>query len=290
MAGWCQLKASHRSEEKRVSEPRPLNRSHIPAECQDEPLIEMVDIVKTFRTGAGEFQALRGVTVCFQRGEFVGVVGKSGSGKSTLVNMLAGIDHPTSGRVRVGQTLIHQLNESQMSVWRGRNLGIVFQFFQLLPMLTLLENVLLPMDFANLIPPAERQARAWQLLDMVGLADFSEQLPAAVAGGQQQCAAIARALANDPPIIIADEPTGNLDARTAETVFDIFLGLARTGKTIIMVTHDDQLASRTARRLEIVDGVLSDPALPQPAALAQVGNGRHSTSGNGHPPRRSRLT
>jgi putative ABC transport system ATP-binding protein len=221
-----------------------------------DPLIEMRDIVKVFKTGAGDFTALNGVDVCFFEGEFVCVVGKSGSGKSTLVNMLTGIDHPTRGTVRVSDTLIHQLSEGRMSIWRGRNLGIVFQFFQLLPMLSIMENIMLPMDFAKSIPFKEREARAMELLELVGLEDYAHELPAEVSGGQQQSAAIARALANDPPIIIADEPTGNLDSRSADAVFEVFTELAGQGKTIIMVTHDSSLARRTGRMLLLSDGEL----------------------------------
>jgi putative ABC transport system ATP-binding protein len=221
-----------------------------------KPLIEMRDIVKVFRTGAGDFTALNGVDVCFYEGEFVSVVGKSGSGKSTLVNMLTGIDHPTAGTVRVGENYIHQLSEGQMSIWRGINLGIVFQFFQLLPMLSLLENLMLPMDFAKVIPFQERELRAMVLLEMVGLKEHAHDLPAEISGGQQQSAAVARALANDPPIVIADEPTGNLDSRSADAVFKIFSELAEQGKTIIMVTHDSSLAKRTGRMLLLSDGEL----------------------------------
>ncbi|HEX6304249.1 MAG TPA: ABC transporter ATP-binding protein [Anaerolineales bacterium] len=220
------------------------------------PLIEMRDIVKVYKTGAGDFPALKNINVCFFESEFVSVVGKSGSGKSTLANMITGIDHPTCGSVRINGTLVHKLNESQMSVWRGRNLGIVFQFFQLLPMLSLLENVMLPMDFCNVYEPAEREKRAMDLLALVGVQDLADQLPAAVSGGQQQSAAVARALANDPPIIIADEPTGNLDSRSADSVFQIFIDLARQGKTILMVTHDQVLAQRTDRVLLLADGAL----------------------------------
>lgn len=220
------------------------------------PLIEMRDIVKIYKTGAGDFPALKNITVCFYESEFVSVVGKSGSGKSTLANMITGIDHPTSGSVRINGTFVHKMNESQMSVWRGRNLGIVFQFFQLLPMLSLLENVMLPMDFCNVHDPADREKRAMELLALVGLQDVADQLPAAVSGGQQQSAAVARALANDPPILIADEPTGNLDSRSADSVFQIFIELARQGKTILMVTHDQMLAQRTDRVLSLADGEL----------------------------------
>jgi ABC-type lipoprotein export system ATPase subunit len=216
--------------------------------------IEMTEIVKTFHTAAGEFPALRGIDACFDRGEFVSVVGKSGSGKSTLVNMLTGIDHPTSGSVRIGDTYVHELNESEMARWRGRNLGIVFQFYQLLPMLSLVENVMLPMDLCDLLPPAERPKRAIELLDQLGLADLADKMPAAVSGGQQQSAAIARALANDPPLIIADEPTGNLDSKAADRVFQTFEALARQGKTIIVVTHDPDLAKRAFRTMLLVDG------------------------------------
>jgi putative ABC transport system ATP-binding protein len=231
--------------------------------CPGEPLIEMLQIVKTFKTPAGDFQALRGITTCFYPGEFVSVVGKSGSGKSTLVNMITGIDHPTSGSVRIGKTNIHKMSESEMSVWRGRNLGVVFQFFQLLPMLSILENVLLPMDFCDKYAPSEREERAMALLEMVGLADFAHKMPATISGGQQQSAAIARALANDPPIIIADEPTGNLDSRTADSVFDIFHSLVDQGKTILMVTHDISLARRTDRVLLLSDGELINPWVSQ---------------------------
>lgn len=227
---------------------------------EKKPLIEMKDIVKVFRTSAGDFVALKDINATFYEGEFVSVVGRSGSGKSTLVNMITGIDHPTSGTVCVEEACIHDLDEGKMSVWRGRNLGIVFQFFQLLPMLTLLENVILPMDFGNIYSPAERPKRAMELLDLVGVAEHADDLPGAVAGGQQQAAAVARALANDPPIIVADEPTGNLDSRTAEKVFGIFLDLARGGKTIIMVTHDPDLARRTERSIVLVDGEFASPA------------------------------
>ena len=216
--------------------------------------IEMHKIVKTFKTSAGDFTALRGVDMNFLPGEFVGVTGKSGSGKSTLANMITGIDRPTSGEIKVGDTFIHNLSESQMARWRGENLGIVFQFYQLLPMLSLVENVMLPMDFANRYPSAQREKRALELLDMVGLADLANKMPVAVSGGQQQAAAIARALANDPQYLIADEPTGNLDSRTADQIFELFLQLSQQGKTVIMVTHDPNLADRMSRQVVISDG------------------------------------
>jgi putative ABC transport system ATP-binding protein len=230
-----------------------------PDRCTAESLIEMSGIVKSFKNASGEFVALRGVTACFYPGEFVSVVGKSGSGKSTLVNMITGIDHPTSGTVRVGDTYVHGLSENDMSIWRGKNLGIVFQFYQLLPTMTLLENVMLPMVLSKMYTPLERERRALELLQLVGLVKFADKLPAAVSGGQQQSAAIARALASDPPIIIADEPTGNLDSRTADEVFDLFASLIDRGKTILMVTHDIGLARRTTRTLLISDGELISP-------------------------------
>jgi len=221
-----------------------------------EALIEMKGIVKIFKTPAGDFPALKGIDAAFYRGEFVSVVGKSGSGKSTLVNMITGIDRPTSGSVLIGGACIQEMGESQMAAWRGRNLGIVFQFFQLLPMLSLLENVMLPMDFCNVYSPEEREPRAMDLLRLVGVDDYAHKLPNAISGGQQQSAAIARALANDPPLIIADEPTGNLDSRTSDSVFQVFADLMRRGKTILMVTHDSSLAERTSRTLLIADGLL----------------------------------
>ena len=237
-------------------------------------LIELRDVVKTFRNAAGSFTVLKGISASFRESEFVSIVGRSGSGKSTLLNMMTGIDHPTSGAVRIGDTFLHTLSEGKMSVWRGRSMGIVFQFFQLLPMLTLLENVMLPMDFCETYPPAEREGRALDLLKMVDLEGFEHKYPAAVSGGQQQSAAVARALANDPPLLVADEPTGNLDTRTAERVLAIFEEQVANGKTVLMVTHDNGLAQRAARRLVISDGELLNesltrvfPALPHDLLL-----------------------
>jgi putative ABC transport system ATP-binding protein len=247
------------------SDPMPFRQLHYtpPDRCSEDALISMSDIVKTFKTAEGDFIALKEVTTCFYPGEFVSIVGKSGSGKSTLVNMLTGIDHPTAGSVRVGDTFIHKLSENEMSRWRGRNLGIVFQFFQLMPTLTLLENVMLPMALCGNCGPVEREKRAMELLRLVGLADMADKQPAAVSGGQQQSVAIARALANDPPILIADEPTGNLDSRSADEVFEIFHGLVEQGKTILMVTHDPSLAQRTHRTLLLSDGELINPWVAQ---------------------------
>ena len=222
-----------------------------------DAMIDMHGIVKKFRNAAGEFTVLKGVDLTINRGEFVSIVGKSGSGKSTLLNMITGIDHPSDGRVVIGGTDIYtNVSESQRSKWRGKNLGIVFQFFQLMPMLTLLENVMLPMDYAELYDFDERPKRAMQMLEMVGLEKFANKLPILVSTGQQQLAAIARALACDPPLLVADEPTGNLDTKSANQIIDLFEALARSGKTVVMVTHDPSLTSRTTRNIIIADGEL----------------------------------
>lgn len=217
-------------------------------------LIELQKIVKTYKSAAGGFTALQGIDLEIDRGEFVGIIGKSGSGKSTLINMIAGIDRPTSGNVLVGDTAVHTLSENEMARWRGRNLGIVFQFFQLLPTLSVIENVMLPMDFCNAFPLRERKPRAMKLLEMVDMASHAYKLPSAISGGQQQRVAIARALANDPPVLIADEPTGNLDSKTADSVFKLFETLVAEGKTVVMVTHDSSLARRVTRTVIIADG------------------------------------
>ena len=230
---------------------------------QVQPLIQLTGISKTYENAAGAFTALKNIHLGFYAGEFVGVIGKSGSGKSTLVNMITGIDRPSDGRVLVAGKDVHAMGESQQARWRGLNLGVVFQFFQLLPMLTLVENVLLPMDFCEKYDPDARLPRALDLLGMVGLANDAYKLPGAVSGGQQQSAAIARALANDPPIIIADEPTGNLDAKTADSVYDKFENLARAGRTIIMITHDPEIESRLSRKVLLSDGEMIDPILAQ---------------------------
>lgn len=222
-------------------------------------LIDLRSVVKAYDTAAGEFLALRGVDMTVSPGSFVSVVGKSGSGKSTLTNMITGIDRPSSGEVWVAGTPIHTLNEGQIAQWRGRNIGVVFQFFQLLPTLTIVENVMLPMSFCNMYARNERRQRALDLLARVDMADQADKLPTAISGGQQQRVAIARALANDPPIIVADEPTGNLDSKTADSVFHLFEELVDKGKTILMVTHDDDLAERATRTVTIADGqILSD--------------------------------
>jgi ABC-type lipoprotein export system ATPase subunit len=224
-------------------------------------LIELRQVVKAYQTAAGLFTALKGIDLQVGAGEFVAVIGKSGSGKSTLINMITGIDRPTSGQVLVGDTAVHTLNEGQMAVWRGRNIGVVFQFFQLLPTLTLVENVMLPMDFCDMFSAREREERAMHLLAQVEMTDHAHKLPSAVSGGQQQRVAIARALANDPPIIVADEPTGNLDSKTSESVFRLFEDLVDSGKTILMVTHDPDLARRVTRTVIISDGAVIEEYL-----------------------------
>jgi len=231
-------------------------------------MIETHQIVKTFKNPAGEFPVLKGIDLVIERGQFVSIVGKSGSGKSTLLNMITGIDHPTSGRMIVGGVDIYDnLTESDRSRWRGKNLGIVFQFFQLLPMLTLLENVMLPMDYADMYVFDERPQRAKELLTLVGLEKEASKLPAAVSTGQQQAAAIARAMACDPPLLVADEPTGNLDSKSADKIIEVFQILVDRGKTIIMVTHDPSLTSRTHRNIIISDGELIDETVSRSLPL-----------------------
>jgi len=223
--------------------------------------IEMRDVVKTFKTAAGVFTALNSVNLRVNAGEFVAIIGKSGSGKSTLLNMLTGIDRPTAGEVYVGDTAVHKLSEGRLAKWRGKQMGIVFQFFQLLPTLTLIENVMLPMDLCGLYSARERKKRALGLLDLVEMGDQANRLPSAVSGGQQQRVAIARALANNPPIVVADEPTGNLDSKTAKSVFDLFEVLVASGKTIVLVTHDAQMAKRVDRAVIVSDGEVIDEYL-----------------------------
>ncbi len=222
-----------------------------------DAMIQLHGVVKRFSNAAGEFTVLKGVDLTIKRGEFVSIVGKSGSGKSTLLNMVTGIDHPSDGLVVVNGTDIYTgVTESQRSKWRGKNLGIVFQFFQLLPMLTLLENVMLPMDYVDMYDFDERPKRAMELLQLVGLEKFANKLPVLVSTGQQQLAAIARAMACDPPLLVADEPTGNLDTKSSDTIIGLFQHFVEQGKTIVMVTHDPSLTSRTDRNIILSDGEL----------------------------------
>lgn len=233
----------------------------------NEHLIELRHVEKVYTSAAGQFHALKAMNLTVDVGEFVAIVGKSGSGKSTLINMITGVDRPTNGEVFVGDTAVHTLNEDQMALWRGRTIGVVYQSFQLLPSLTVAENVMLPMDFCDTYPAHQFQRRAVQMLEQVELGDQANKFPTALSGGQQQRVAIARALVNDPAVIVADEPTGNLDSRTADAVFKLFEHLVAQGKTILLVTHDADLARRAYRTITIADGtIVSD----QPANAASA--------------------
>lgn len=231
---------------------------------QAPSFIDLRNLSRVYAGPGGETRAVDDVTLALPRGCFVAVVGRSGSGKSTLVNLIAGLDRPTAGAIVVGEQRVDTLDEDRLAMWRGRNVGVVFQFFQLLPTLTVLENVMLPMDLCGTHVGARAEARARELLDRVGIAEQAEKLPAALSGGQQQRAAIARALANDPPLVVADEPTGNLDGRTAALVLDELQRLARDGRTVLMVTHDGEMSRRADRIVTLTDGrVESDVGGPR---------------------------
>jgi len=218
------------------------------------PLISLRAVSRRYATPAGTFGALNAIDLDIDRGEFVAVVGQSGSGKSTLLNLLAGIDRASEGEVVVAGQRLNALSEKQLSAWRGRALGIVFQFFQLLPTLTAAENVMLPMDFARCWPAHERRPRALALLEKLGVADQADKLPAALSGGQQQRVAVARALANAPALLLADEPTGNLDSRSAQALLEVFARLVADGQTIVMVTHEAGAIRHAARTVALCDG------------------------------------
>jgi putative ABC transport system ATP-binding protein len=213
-------------------------------------------VVKTYKTGAGDVTVLQDITLRIEAGEFVSIIGPSGSGKSTLLNMITGIDRPTSGEVVVGGEAVHELSQNRLARWRGRHVGVIFQFFQLLPTLTILENVVLPMDFCSTYPRRKRRPRAMELLAQVGIAEHAHKLPSALSGGEQQRAAIARALVTDPPLVVADEPTGNLDTTSAAGVFALFADLVAQGKTLLVVTHDRQLSAQAERLIHLLDGHL----------------------------------
>lgn len=221
--------------------------------------IQFNQVFRWFESPSGRFDALKNIDLHIEQGEHVAIVGKSGSGKSTLLNMLTGIDHPSQGTVKINSTDVHTLSESRLAEWRGKNVGIVFQFFQLIPTLTIAENILLAMDFVNVIPGRKRTKRAGALLAQVGISQHADKLPDALSGGEQQRAAIARALANDPPILVADEPTGNLDSKTTEAIQRLFADLVKNGKTVIVVTHENISNSEYSRIISLSDGaVLSD--------------------------------
>ncbi len=252
---------------------------------KEQPIISLSDVVKSFPVGDSEITILHGISLDIYPGEFVSIMGPSGNGKSTLLNMITGIDHPNSGTIEVAGKDVFAMSENELAKWRGQEVGIIFQFFQMLPALSLLQNVVLPMEFAGKYGRSERRERAMDLLDMVGLADQANKLPSMVSGGQQQRAAIARALATDPPILVADEPTGNLDAKTAAQVFDIFMDLVeKEKKTMVMVTHDAELADRIPRKIEIVNGrIANDLRKKQEAIISPYVNGNSLPVGlNGH--------
>jgi putative ABC transport system ATP-binding protein len=238
-------------------------------------IIDIKKVEKTYFVGDNHVPVLKDLDFSVEQGEFVAITGPSGNGKSTLLNMITGIDKPTSGEVFVNGFSVHEMNENELAIWRGENVGIIFQFFQLLPSLSLMQNIVMPMEFAGKYRRKERRQRAMELLEVVGLSDQAHKLPGMVSGGQQQRAAIARALANDPAILIADEPTGNLDSQTAETIFDLFQTLVSNGKTMLMVTHDIELAQRMPRIIEIRNGIVACDSIaapeiftPSPAKIA----------------------
>ena len=226
-----------------------------------ETVIKLENVKKMYNIGEQGFWALKGVDLQISRGEFIAIVGRSGSGKSTLLNLLGGIDTPTEGKVIVNGKEINGLKENQLSLFRGENIGFVFQFFQLMPTLTVLENILMPMDFSKRIPAPKRKVRAESLLAKVGMKSHADKFPSALSGGEQQRVAIARALANDPDIIFADEPTGNLDSNIAQEIFNLLKSLASDSKNVIMVTHNNELAERCERIIRINDGLIIEDIL-----------------------------
>lgn len=236
----------------------------------DSPVVAVQNVTKAFKVGNSDVTILKGISLQVQPGEFVAITGPSGNGKSTLLNMITGIDRPTDGEIMVTGQPVHKMSENQLAVWRGEQVGIIFQFFQMLPALSLLQNVVLPMEFARKYSRQERRERAMDLLELVGLADQANKLPSMVSGGQQQRAAIARALANDPPLLVGDEPTGNLDSKTAGQVFTLFHQLVERGKTMLMVTHDKDLAAQIPRTVEIQNGLICADSRRRPVVDAPV--------------------
>jgi putative ABC transport system ATP-binding protein len=224
---------------------------------QNSVLIELGHVTKSYQVASGEFRALKDITLSITSNQLIAITGKSGSGKSTLLNIITGIDRPTEGSVLINGIRVDKLSESELASWRGKNVGVVFQFFQLLPTLTILENVMLPMDFCKTYAKKDRKERALSLLEIVDIKEQADKFPATLSGGQQQRVAIARALANDPPLIVADEPTGNLDSQTATAIFELFAKLASSGKTVVVVTHEREFSSYFENTINIVDGTIT---------------------------------
>ena len=224
-------------------------------------LIELSHVNKSYAVASGTFQALKDVSLTIHSNQLMAITGKSGSGKSTLLNIITGIDKPSEGSVIINGVRVDKLSETELASWRGKNVGVVFQFFQLLPTLTILENVMLPMDFCNSYPKKDRKDRALALLGLVNIKEQANKYPSALSGGQQQRVAIARALANDPPLIVADEPTGNLDSQTATSIFQLFAELTKSGKTVIVVTHEKEFSSYFENTISIADGLISTSPL-----------------------------
>lgn len=233
-----------------AAEPSGGNQQH------ERAFVRLHNVSKTYHAGEGTVTGLDGITTTFARGTFSVVVGKSGAGKSTLINMMSGVDNLTEGELWINGTPVHALSEDERARWRGRSVGIVYQSFELLGQISILDNVLLPMDFCGVIPLRDRRDRALHLLDQMEIVDHAAKLPGMISGGQQQRVAIARALANNPELILADEPTGNLDSTTSEVIYDVFDGLVKQGQTVIMVTHDRNLAARGSHVLELLDGCI----------------------------------
>ena len=242
-----------------VTEPSGVTSPRVTPEVSTpvEPLVELRGVEKMYRIGRLDYPALRGIDLRVEPGEMVSVVGPSGSGKSTALNLITGIDRPTAGSVTVDGRRLDEMGEEQLAAWRGRRVGIVFQFFQLLPTLTALENATLPLDFARLGHKKERAAKAGHYLELVGLGDMFDHVPAELSGGEQQRVAIARALVCDPILLVGDEPTGNLDSDTAAKMFDLLVHLNADGMTVLFVTHDRELAERAPRTVSIRDGVVA---------------------------------
>ena len=241
-----------------------------PASGADAPLIRVRHVTRRYDTNAGAFLALDDVSLTIADGEFAVIIGASGSGKSTLLGMLAGIDQPSTGEVHVGDTAVHLLREREKSAWRGSAVGIVFQFFQLMPTLTVLENVMLPMDFAGVVRAAERRARAEALLDRLGVGSQANKLPSTLSGGQQQRVAVARAMANTPTVLLCDEPTGNLDSKTAESMLELLASLAAGGQTVVMVTHDVRAQRMATHTIMLADGRVVHDEVHAPAMSSEL--------------------